>query len=221
MNIDPAWLAPTPFLDHGNAAVREFAERAIGTASEEVEVARRLFLGVRDGIRYDPYVSTRDPGDFCASHVAGTTRNWCIPKSVLFVAAARHAGIPARLGFADVRNHLTSAKLSASMGSDLFAWHGYAVLLLKGQWRKYSTAFNVELCEKFGTKVLEFSPDDDCLMHPYDQAGNRHMEYVQQRGTYDDLPLDEIFATFAEVYPNWDFAQGAGSAQKAGDDAFG
>lgn len=220
MHIEPAWLAPTAFLDHEHAAVREFAERAIGSASDEVEIARRLFMGVRDGIRYDPYVSTRDAADFSASHVATTTRNWCIPKSVLFAAAARHAGIPARLGFADVRNHLTSAKLSASMGSDLFAWHGYAVLLLNGQWRKYSTAFNVELCEKFGTKVLEFSPDSDCLMHPYDVAGNRHMEYVQQRGTYDDLPLDEIFATFAEVYPNWDFAQGAGNARSAGDEAF-
>ncbi len=220
MHIDAACLAPTSFLDHEHAAVREFMERAIGSASDEVEIARRLLVGVRDGIRYDPYASSRDPADFRASHVAATTRNWCIPKSVLFAAAARHASIPARLGFADVRNYLTSAKLSPSMGSDLFAWHGYAVLLLKGQWRKYSTEFNVELCEKFGTKVLEFSPDSDRLMHPYDVAGNRHMESVQQRGTYDDLPLDEIVATFAEVYPNWDFTQGAGNARSAGGEAF-
>jgi len=41
----------------------------------------------------------------------------------------------------------------------------------------------------------------DALMHPFDEAGNRHMEYVRQRGSFDDLPLEEIFATFAEIYP--------------------
>jgi transglutaminase-like putative cysteine protease len=143
------------------------------------------------------------PEAFRASTVAGTQSNWCIPKSVLFVAAARSRGIPARLGFADVRNHLTSEKLSASMGSDLFAWHGYAELLLDGRWVKLSTAFNIELCQRFGVKVLEFDGVNDALMHPFDERGNRHMEYVRNRGSYDDLPLDEIFTTFAEIYPQW------------------
>src|SRR5690606_21539938 len=77
----------------------------------------------------------------------------CIPKSVLLAAAARHRGIPARLG-----HHLTSEKLSASMGTDVFAWHGYAELLLNGQWRKLSTAFNIELCEKFGSRCSSSIP---------------------------------------------------------------
>ena len=29
------------------------------------------------------------------------------------------------LGFADVRNHLTSPRLRATMGTDIFAFHGY------------------------------------------------------------------------------------------------
>ena len=29
------------------------------------------------------------------------------------------------------------------------------------------------------------------------------MEYVRERGPYLDLPLTDIFKTFAEVYPGW------------------
>ena len=34
---------------------------------------------------------------------------FCVNKAVLLAALARAVGIPARLGFADVRNHLSSA----------------------------------------------------------------------------------------------------------------
>ncbi len=218
-DIDPAWLRPTWFLDSDHPDVVAFAEKACAGAESEREKAVALFLAVRDGIRYDPYAAAGDPEAFRASAVAKSEANWCVPKSVLLVAAARASGIPARLGFADVRNHLTSEKLSAHMGTDVFAWHGYAELLLDGRWLKVSSAFNIEMCERFGVKVLEFDGTADALMHPYDQAGNRHMEYVRERGSHDDLPLDEIFATFAEVYPSSVMGEGEG-AGVAGDDAF-
>ncbi len=219
-SVDPAWLAPTWFLDSDHPDVRAFAEEAVGDAVDPTERAVRLFHAVRDGIRYDPYETSRDPADYRASAIAHSSSNWCVPKSVLLAAAARAVGIPARLGFSDVRNHLTSEKLSEHMGTDLFVWHGYAELLLDGRWYKLSTAFNVELCERFGTKVLEFDGSDDALMHPYDQSGNRHMEYVEQRGSYDDLPLDEIFATFDEIYGPGISGDGPTGAAAAGDDAF-
>lgn len=203
IDIDPAWLAPTHFIDSETAAVAEYAEEAIGDATDEVEVAVALFHAVRDGIRYDPYIKQDTDDDFRASVVAGTPANWCTPKSVLLTAAARNRGIPARLGFADVKNHLTSEKLSAQMGTDLFAWHGYSVLHVAGEWRKVSSAFNIELCQKFGVKVLEFDGLSDSLMHPFDEEGRRHMEYVNQRGTFDELPLAEIQADFAEIYGDW------------------
>ena len=217
--------APTWFIDSDSPEVAEFVERTLASAgvsrSDRRAVAVALFNAVRDGIRYDPYRVSHDPADFRASAVAQSSSNWCVPKAVLYTAALRHVGIPARLGFADVRNHLTSAKLSESMGTDLFAWHGYTELDLDGKWLKASTAFNIELCRKSGTKVLEFDGEHDALMHPYDEAGNRHMEYVRQRGTFEDLPLDEIFATFAEVYPSSMTGGGAaGSGADGVDDAF-
>ena len=204
MNIDPKWLEPTWFINCDHEAVVNFADEAAGDATDPVEVAGNLFHAVRDGLRYDPYAMEPNREAFRASAVATSQRNWCIPKSVLFVAAARHRGIPARLGFADVRNHLTSEKLSDTMGTDVFAWHGFAELLLNGRWVKLSTAFNIELCEKFGVKVLEFDGVNDALMHPFDERGNRHMEYILQRGSFDDLPLDQIFETFVEIYHDWE-----------------
>ena len=226
MQLNPKWLEPTWFIDSDNEAVMRFADETAGEATDPVEVAGKLFHAVRDGFRYDPYVTQADPRSFRASTVAVSDRNWCIPKSVLFVAAARHRGIPARLGFADVRNHLTSEKLSKSMGSDLFAWHGYAELLLNGRWVKLSTAFNIELCERFGVKALEFDGYNDALMHPFDERGNRHMEYVQQRGSFDDLPLQQIFDTFVEIYHDWQRDEQGNPCRVTeqaadGDDAFG
>ncbi|MEM7334728.1 MAG: transglutaminase family protein [Chloroflexota bacterium] len=219
-NIDPKWLEPTWFIDSNSNEVRQFAETAVADAIDPVEKARRLFYAVRDGYRYDPYVIEYEPEAFKASTIAKSERNWCTPKSILMVAAARSLGIPARLGFADVRNHLTTEKLSATMGTDLFVWHGYAELLINGRWVKLSTAFNIELCEKFGVKVLEFDAEKGALMHPFDQAGKRHMEYVVDRGSYDDLPLEEMFDSFADYYPKWrSVLRGGGDAPEAEPDA--
>ena len=204
--LDPAWLAPTWFIDSDSDEVAEFAATARATAADDndhTDVAVALFYAVRDGFRYDPYVRAEGPEDYRASSVAGTAANWCTPKSVLLTAAARHCGIPARLGFTDVRNHLSSEKLAAKMGTDLFIWHGYTEFLLDGTWRKASSAFNIEMCERFGVKALDFDGTTDSLMHPFDEAGARHMEYVNQRGSFNDLPLDEIQADFDRVYGDW------------------
>lgn len=214
--LNPAWLEPTWFIDSDSVEVTDFATRVRGDTTDQVETAVALFLAVRDGIRYDPYVKTDGPGGYRASAVAQSSANWCTPKAVLLTAAARHCGIPARLGFADVRNHLTTEKLSERMGTDLFIWHGYTEMMLEGEWRKASSAFNIELCERFGVKVLAFDGRSDALMHPFDEAGNRHMEYVNQRGSFDDLPLDEIQSDFQAVYKDWSLDD-AGSGK---DDAF-
>jgi transglutaminase-like putative cysteine protease len=220
MDVSPAWLTPTWFIDADDPAVVAFAAEAAGDATDPTDVAVRLFYAVRDGFRYDPYNVDHAPERFRASSVVASSSNWCVPKSVLLTAAARARGLPARLGFADVRNHLTSEKLRAQMGSDVFAWHGYSELLLDGRWHKLSTAFNIELCDRFGVKALDFDGTGDALMHPYDKAGNRHMEYLNQRGSFDDLPLHLILADFAEIYGDGMDGPRPTSAKAAGDEAF-
>ena len=43
----------------------------------------------------------------------------------------------------------------------------------------------------------------DSIYHAFDKAGNRHMEYVNERGAFDDLPLDRLVADFHATYPGW------------------
>jgi len=195
--------APTWFIDSDSDEVGAYVDVALGGVDrrDSVAVAVGLFQAVRDGLRYDPYRVSTDPADYRASAIARESSSWCVPKAVLLTAAARRAGIAARLGFADVRNHLTSDKLEERMGTDVFYWHGYSELLVDGRWFKVSSAFNLELCERFGVSVLDFDGSGDALMHPFDQSGRRHMEYVNQRGSFADLPLDDILADFERVYP--------------------
>ncbi len=194
-------LAATAFMDVDNPDLVAYANKVIEGLDKDADKAAALFLAVRDGLRYDPYSISHDPADYRASNVLGGSQKWCVSKAVLLAALTRSIGLPTRLGFSDVKNHLQTNKLSERMGSDLFTWHGYAVIWIDGKWRKASPAFNKELCERFGTKVLEFDGYNDALLHGFDEAGNRHMEYVLDRGQYQDLPFDEIMATFAEIYP--------------------
>ena len=193
-------LAATETFDHDEPQLAAWVDETVGDASDETTKARRLFAGVRDAIRYDPYAVAPSLAAFTASRVLASGRNWCVPKAILLTAAARRAGIPARIGFADVRNHLSSEKLRAQMGTDLFVYHGYVSLHVGGDWRKVSPAFNAELCERFGTPPLEFDGTSDALLHAYDGEGRRHMEYVNDRGTWTDVPFERMFACFAETY---------------------
>jgi len=126
---------------------------------------------------------------------------FCIAKAVVLAAGARACGIPARLGFADVRNHLTTERLRSQMGTDVFAFHGFTELHLDGRWVKATPTFNQSLCDRFGVKPLQFDGQTDSVLHPFDSAGQRHMEYIRDRGTHIDVPIDEIRAVFAEHYP--------------------
>jgi len=194
--------APTTIVDSAHPAVVEFAARhARGGTDRERAVS--LYYAVRDGFRYDPYRIDLGESGMRASSVLTLGYGWCVTKAALLAAACRATGIPARLGFADVRNHLSTERMRQTMKTDVFTWHGYTDVWLDGAWRKATPAFNVELCDKFGLVALEFDGVGDSIYHPYDRAGNRHMEYIRQRGAYADVPLAEIRASFAETYPGW------------------
>jgi transglutaminase-like putative cysteine protease len=120
----------------------------------------------------------------------------------LLAAACRAADIPARLGFADVCNHMSTTRMTEMLGSDIFYYHGYTSILIEGNWVKATPAFNQQLCEISGLLPLEFDGETDSIFHPFDKAGKRHMEYLNYRGEFDDVPFDDLIKTFAEKYPN-------------------
>lgn len=169
-------------------------------AQDDRERAARLFRDVREKPRYDPYSLTPDPPAFLASAILKTSRAFCVPKAVLLCALARAVGIPARLGFVDVRNHLASEKLLSVMRSNLFVFHGYVELWIAGRPVKATPAFNASLCEHFGVPPLEFDGVHDALLQAFDGDGRRYMEYVRDRGLYLDLPFDEMMAAIMAEY---------------------
>ena len=209
-------LQPAPLVDSDHPAVRAFAhEHAIGADARERAVS--LYYAVRDGFRYDPYRVDLGADGMRASSVLALGHGWCVTKAALLAAAARAAGIPARLGFADVRNHLSTQRMRETMTTDVFIWHGYTELWLDGAWRKATPAFNVELCERFGLLPLEFDGVHHSIYHPFDKSGQRHMEYLRERGSFTDVPLARIVADFRAVYPRWLHGADARSELHDGD----
>lgn len=197
-------LRPTAYVDSDAAAVRAFAARALAdlpAGADDTARAVALFLAVRDGLRYDPYRFSPEAADYRASVIAGHDAGFCVPKAILLAAVLRAAGIPAALGFADVRNHLNTPKLQEAMGTDLFVYHGYVQLWLGARTFKVTPAFNAALCARFGVLPLEFDGTADALFHPYDAAGRRHMDYVTDHGLFVDFPAEAFFAAFRAAYP--------------------
>jgi transglutaminase-like putative cysteine protease len=197
----PDFLKPTRYVDSDDAGVRSFAESTVGAAGGGKERAIALYRAVRDAITYDPYLNYTDKNVFRAGAVLAVGRGFCIGKSALLAAAARAVGVPARTGFADVRNHLTSKRLRELTGGDTFYWHSYTELMIDGIWVKCTPAFDNKLCERAGIAPLEFDGVHDSLFHPFDAAGRRHMEYLHDRGAYEDVPVDAILADFRRFYP--------------------
>lgn len=195
-------LRPTAMIDADHPAVIAFARETVGDATDDKTKAIRLYYAVRDGIRYDPYRVDLSVEGLSASRALENGFGWCIPKSVLLAAACRAVGIPAQVGFANVRNHLSTQRLRDALGTDTYYYHGYTTILLDGEWVKATPAFNIELCEKMKIGSLEFDGETDSILQPFSPDGQRHMEYLALHGEFDDVPRDDVVAAFATYYPN-------------------
>jgi transglutaminase-like putative cysteine protease len=209
------FLAPARYVDSDHPAVILFAGKN-SSGKDPRQRAISLYYAVRDSIRYNPFLDFSREESFQASHCLAAGEGFCIGKAALLAACARADGIPARVGFADVKNHLTTPALRARMGTDLFVYHGYTELQIEGKWVKATPAFNVELCRRFKVKPLEFDGREDSIFHPFDADERRHMEYLRDRGSHADVPVAEIMRVFREVYP---VLYGLGSA--AAQEQFG
>jgi transglutaminase-like putative cysteine protease len=206
------FLSAATYIDSDHPSVVAFARnKSKGTTPTARAVS--LYYAVRDGIRYNPFLDFSKNATFQASQCLAAGEGFCIGKAALLAASARADGIPARVGFADVRNHLTTPALRERMGSDLFVYHGYTELFLEKKWVKATPAFNVELCRRFKVKPLEFDGQEDSIFHPFDEHERRHMEYLRDRGSHADVPVAEIMHAFREAYPGL-YAMGPDAAKE-------
>ena len=194
------YLEPTEFIDSDSPEIREFARKAVDGAQTDREKAVKLYYAVRDGIYYDPYRIDPSRRGFKASTILKQGYGYCVAKAIVLTAVLRAEGIPCKLHFADVRNHLTTERLKKLMQTDTFYHHGYNDIWLDGRWIKVTPTFNLSLCEKFRVKPLDWDGVSDAIFHPFDMEGRRHMEYIKDHGSYADLPYETIINTFLTCY---------------------
>ncbi len=196
---DPT-LAATRFIDADHPAVVAFAAAHAGDGDDRSR-AIHLHLAVRDGIRYDVLGFSDDPATLSASSCLAAGYGYCVPKAITLAAVARAAGIPSRLGFADVRNHILPPRLRHRMETDVFHWHAFTELAIEGRWVKATPAFDRGLCAKAGVRPLDFDGRSDSIFHDFTPDGRRHMEYVTMHGSFDDLPAETFLGVMRRTYP--------------------
>jgi len=200
-SIMSQYLRPTPIIDSNHEAVVTYAQNALsGAGQDPVSKAVSLYYAVRDAIWYDPYLPFYRPEHYRASNILKKGRAFCVGKATLLCALGRASNIPARVGFADVRNHLATRQLIEFLGSDLFVFHGYTEFYLNGHWRKATPAFNLQLCQRHKVIPLEFDGLQDSIFHPYNTENEQFMEYVADHGAYHDVPVAEIVAAWQHEY---------------------
>lgn len=195
------FLSPAEYVDSDHPDVEAFARVTTAGLATTAERLRALYLRVRDDIRYDPYRDFSLLDTFRASSVLKAGAGYCVGKAALFAAVCRAIGVPARLRFADVRNHLATPKLLRTMGTDLFVWHGYVECHAENRWTKASPTFNRSLCDRLNVAPLDFDGSEDAILQAFDANNARFMEYVVDRGIYFDVPAKFLVAEMRRHYP--------------------
>lgn len=96
-------ILPTFYLDSDSSIVQSFIKKLNLDGLSEIDKAKQIYLAVRDEIRYDPYNIILTPEELKASSVLKRGYGFCVEKAVTLAACIRAAGIPAKVGFANVK----------------------------------------------------------------------------------------------------------------------
>ena len=196
------YLQPTEFLNFDDKSVREFAEANTRGASSVTEKAVALYYAVRDGFQYNPYLLDLRREGLTASNLLTRNRGYCVEKAILLAASVRAVGVPSRLSFYIVRNHIATEKLEKALKKNYLVFHGAAEVFLNGNWLKTTPAFNAGLCQYLGVEPLEFDGTKDSIFQEYDRQGNVFMEYLHEYGAFADLPYELYLSELSKHYPH-------------------
>jgi hypothetical protein len=151
-----------------------------------------LFDYARDTVRYSVSVPFDDLNDYLALNTLARGWGFCVQKSALLCALARAVGIPARLGFADIKNYLLPEYLDQMVPDKILYYHCFVEWRINGRWIKSTPSFDTRLTQERGWRLVVFSPEADGLLPSTDLAGQPHVEYINHRGWRLGVPLDEF-----------------------------
>ncbi|MCZ2356717.1 MAG: transglutaminase-like domain-containing protein [Bacteroidia bacterium] len=194
------YLAPTFIIDSDNPLIIKAAKECVVSCNNQIEAAIAMYLFVRDTIRYNPYRLDLRPEGLQASSVLQRDSGYCVEKAVLLAALLRANGIPSRLGFANVRNHIGTQRIEERLGTDVLVFHGYTEIYLNQKWVKATPAFNQELCHKLNVEPLEFNGLEDSVFQDYNTEKKLFMEYLHDYGTFADMPFQLFIDSLKQYY---------------------
>lgn len=195
------FLEPTEFLDFDDFSVCDFAEKHTENAKTDKEKAVALYYAVRDGFQYNPNILDLRRQGLKASDLLKRNRGYCVEKAVLLAACARAVGIPSRLSFYIVRNHIATEKIEQVLEKNYLVFHGAAEMFLDEKWLKTTPSFNKQLCHYLNVEPLEFDGTSDSVFQQFDKSGNIFMEYLHDYGAFSDLPYQLYLEELKKHYP--------------------
>ncbi len=195
------YLKPTYFFDYENEVVQRFVKKWVKDEMTPKEKAIAIYHGVRDGWFYNAYKIYITKDKWRVSDMMQRETGHCIDKAAMMITCCRAAGVPARLFLAKIKNHIGVERLIEALGTDELSPHGSVEVYLDGKWVKATPAFNQSLCDKLGVATLEFNGEEDSLFQEYDKSGGVFMEYLEEYGHFEDLPIGFMFENMRQTYP--------------------
>lgn len=196
------YLSATYFFDYESEEIQELISEYKGTSISNKELTKQLYLKIRDSWRYNPYSLSFSKENYRASEISKKTKGHCVDKSILLVACLRAVGVPARIHLAKVKNHIGVERLTEKFGTNELTNHGMVNVHIDGKWLKLSPAFNKSICKLFNVSPLEFDGENDSVLQEFNKEGNLFMEYVEDYGHFEDVPLEFMFKNAREHYPH-------------------
>ena len=196
-----SYLKPTYYFDFDNDLIQNLISEVKKDDSKNNQ-AVRIYTKIRDEWLYDPYHISFSKQKYRASHIAQKTTGNCVEKSILLIACLRALNIPARLHLGKVKNHIAVERLEEKFGTNELTPHGMVNVFLNNEWLKMSPAFNATLCEKFNVEPLEFDGDTNSYLQQYNTQGDLFMEYLEDYGHFNDVPLKFMIENLKTHYPH-------------------
>ncbi|WP_405395580.1 transglutaminase family protein [Maribacter sp. Asnod2-G09] len=196
------FLSPTYFFDYESDEIQDLVSEFKNTSLSEKEISIALYNKVRDAWRYDPYSLSFNKEKYRASEIAKRPKGHCIDKSIILIAGLRALGIPARIHLAKVKNHIGVERLIEKFGSNELTPHGMVDAFINDKWLKLSPTFNASLCEMLNVAPLDFDGENDAVLQEFSTDGIQFMEYLEDYGHFEDVPMEFMERNAREHYPN-------------------
>ncbi len=194
------YLRETKHLDYSGDELQAFIA-PIRSLSTPLEKAIALYHLVRDGFLYDPYHLDLRSDALTTQQILKKKRAWCVEKSIIMAAGARALGIPSKLGYAIVTNHLGDDKLELYLKRKEIVFHGYTSLFLENKWVICTPAFDKRVCRLNGVPPLEWDGRKDSLFQAF-SGENQFMEYIHEYGVFSDVPVALMQNEMKKYYPH-------------------